>query len=137
MGRLFDTQRQEGILMGLFSILSVLFSCFGIFGLVTYVVESKTKELGIRKIFGATVRNLTGMLTKEFFILVAISSVIAIPLAYWCIEQMLQDYSYRISIDWLIFATTLLITMILTLFTVGWKALRAATCNPVEVLKIE
>ena len=137
VNRMFDGQRQEGFLVALFSILSVLISCLGLFGLVTYIAESKTKEIGIRKILGASVGNLVVMLTKEFLILVTISALIAFPMAYWWIDKMLQDYGYRISIGWEIFALAMMVTMALTLFTVGWQARKAATANPVNAIKSE
>lgn len=137
VNRMFDGQRQEGFLVALFGIVSILISCLGLFGLVTYIAESKTKEIGIRKILGASVGNLVVMLTKEFLLLVTISAVIAFPLAYWWIDNMLQDYEYRISIGWGIFALAMLLTMALTLFTVGWQARKAATANPVNAIKSE
>jgi len=137
VNRFFDGQRQEGFLVALFSILSVLISCLGLFGLVTYIAESKTKEIGIRKILGASVGNLVVMLTKEFLILVTISALIAFPLAYWWINQMLRDYEYRISVGWGIFAAAMLVTVALTIFTVGWQARKAATANPVNAIKSE
>jgi len=137
VNRMFDSQRQKGFLVALFSVLSVLISCLGLFGLITYIAESKTKDIGIRKILGASVGNLVAMLTKEFLILVTISSLLAIPLAYYWIDKMLQDYEYRISIGLGLFATAILITMALTIITVGWQARKAATANPVNALQIE
>jgi putative ABC transport system permease protein len=134
---MFETQRQEGLMTSLFSILSVLISCLGLFGLVTYIAESKTKEIGIRKVFGANVGDLVVMIMKEFLILVTISTLIAFALAYYWIERMLQDYAYRISIGWEIFALSLLITFVLTLSTVSRQAYRAATSNPVDASKTE
>ena len=120
----------------LFSILSVLISCLGLFGLATYIAESKTKEIGIRKVFGASAGKLVVMLTKEFLILGTIATLIAFPLAYFWIDRMLQDYAYRISIGWEIFIISLLITIVLTLATVGWQAFRAATANPADAIKV-
>ena len=137
VNRMFDAQRQEGFLVALFSILSIIVSCLGLFGLITYIAESKTKEIGIRKILGASVGNLVVMLTKEFLILVTVSALIALPLAYWWIDRMLQDYSYRITIGWGIFAAAMLATILLTLFTVGWQARKAATANPINAIKME
>ena len=108
----------------------------GIYTVIS-IAETKAKEIGIRKILGASVGNLVMMLTKEFLILVTVSALVAFPLAYWWIEQMLQDYGCRISIGWEIFAMTLLVTLALTLFTVGWQAIRAATANPVNAIKSE
>ena len=137
INRLFDKQRMEGGLVALFSILSVIISCLGLFGLVTYIAESKTKEIGIRRILGASVGNIVEMLTKEFLILVTISVFIAIPLAYYWINQMLQNYGYRISVSWEIFAITMLITMALTMLTIGWLVWKTAKANPVKSLKTE
>ena len=137
VNRLFDDQRQQGFLVALFSLLSVLVSCLGLLGLVTYIAESKIKDIGIRKVFGASAGNLVWMLTKEFLILVAISALIAFPLAYNWIDNLFQDYAYRISIGWEIFLMSLSITLLLTILTVGWKARKTATTNPVNALKVE
>jgi ABC-type antimicrobial peptide transport system permease subunit len=137
VNRMFDAQRQEGFLVALFGFLSILISCLGLFGLITYIAESKTKEIGIRKIHGASVGKLVIMLTKEFLLLVAVSACIAIPLAYYWIEKILQDYEYRISIGFGIFASAMLITVILTISTISWQAMKAATKNPVNALKTE
>ena len=134
---MFDAQRQEGFLVMLFAILSVFVSCLGLFGLVTYIAETKTKEIGIRKILGASVGSLIIMLTREFLILVAASALVAFPLSYWWIDKMLQNYEYRISAGWEIFTAALLITSVLTMLTVGWQARKAATENPVKALKVE
>ena len=133
---MFDGQRRDGYMATLFSILSVLISCLGLFGLATYIAESKTKEIGIRKVFGASADQLIVMLTKEFLILGTIATLIAFPLAYFWIDRMLQDYAYRISIGWEIFIISLLITIVLTLATVGWQAFRAATANPADAIKV-
>jgi len=134
---LFDSQKQESMLIALFSILSIVVSCLGLFGLVTYIAESKTKEIGIRKILGANAKNLVWMLTKEFLTLVSISAIIAFPLAYYWINLWLQDYGYRISIGWEIFVMTMLITIAMTTLTIGWRAWKAVTANPVDSLKVE
>jgi len=137
VNRMFESQRQQGFMVALFSILSVLVSCLGLFGLVTYIAESKTKEIGIRKILGASTGDLVRMLTKEFLILVTISSFVAFPLAYWWINQMLQGYGYRITVGWELYVLTMLITLLLTLFTVGWQARKASTANPANAIKTE
>ena len=124
-------------LFNVFAIVAILVSCLGLFSLVTYTAEAKTKEIGIRKVLGASVSGIVEMLTKEFLILVGIAMLIAFPLAYYWIDRMLQDYAYRITIGWQIFALAGIITVVLTLFTVGWKALKAATANPVKALKSE
>ena len=133
----YKTDLRTGVLFRYFAMIAILISCLGLFGLVTYTAESKTKEIGIRKVLGASVSDIIKMLSKEFLILVGIAMLIAFPLAYYWLEKMLQDYAYRISIGWWIFALAGIITIALTLITVGWQAIKAATANPVEAIKSE
>ena len=123
---------RTGNLFNAFALIAIFVSCLGLFGLVTYTAETKTKEIGIRKVLGASVRDIVTMLSKEFLILVGIAILIAFPLAYYWLERMLQDYAYRIEIGWWIFALAGIITVVLTLLTVGWQAIKAATANPVK-----
>jgi len=133
----YNSDKTKGVLFNSFSVIAILISCLGLFALVTYIVESKTKEIGIRKVLGASIFDIVMMLSKEFLILVGIALFIAFPLAYYGLERMLQDYAYRISIDWWMFVLAGGITISLTLFTVGGKAVKAATAHPVQVLKKE
>ena len=126
-----------GRLFGIFSIIAILISCLGLFGLVVFTAELKTKEIGIRKVLGAKIYDIVKLLVKDFLILVGISILIALPLAYYALDKMLQDFAYRISLDWWIFAVAALVTVVLTLLTVGWMAIRAAMKNPVEAIKTE
>ena len=135
--RLYKTDIRMGKLLYIFAFIAIVISCLGLFGLVTFTAETKTKEIGIRKVLGASVSSIMKMLSKEFLILVAIAMLLAFPLAYYWLEKMLQDYAYRINIGWWIFALAGLITVALTLLTVGWKAFKAATANPVEAIKSE
>ena len=134
---IYRTDLRAGILFSYFSIIAILVSCLGLFGLVTYIAETKTKEIGIRKVLGASVSNIVSMLSKEFLILVGIAMLIAFPLAYYWLDRMLQDYAYRIDIDWWMFAAAGVITIVLTIIAVGWQAIKAATQNPVKCLKTE
>jgi ABC-type antimicrobial peptide transport system permease subunit len=134
---IYKTDIRTGILFRYFAIIAILISCLGLFGLITFIAEGKTKEIGIRKVLGASVSNIVNMLSKEFLILVGIAMLIAFPLAYYWLDKMLQDYAYRINISWWIFAIAGLLTVALTLLTVGWKALKAATANPVKAIKAE
>ena len=124
-------------MVSILGILSVLISCLGLFGLVTFAAERKTKEIGIRKIMGASVADIVKMLLKEFLIMVGIAMLIAFPLAYYWLDRMLQDFAYRINISWWIFVLAGIITVVLTLLTVGWRAIKAATENPVKAIKME
>jgi ABC-type antimicrobial peptide transport system permease subunit len=135
--KIYEKDIASGKLFTAFAIIAILISCLGLFGLVTFTAETKTKEIGIRKVLGASVTSVVKMLSKEFLILVGIAMLIAFPLAYYMLDTMLQDYAYRISIGWWIFALAGIITVVLTLLTVGWQALKAATAKPVEAIKTE
>jgi ABC-type antimicrobial peptide transport system permease subunit len=134
---IYKTDIRTGILFRYFALIAIFVSCLGLFGLVTYTAETKTKEVGIRKVLGASVGNIVKMLSKELLILVGIAMLIAFPLAYYWLDRMLLDYAYRITIGWWIFALAGISTVTLTLLTVGWKALKASTANPVEAIKSE
>ena len=134
---IYKTDLRSGTLFRWFAMIAVFISCLGLFGLVTYTAEAKTKEIGVRKVLGASVNNIVYMLSKEFLILVCIGMLVAFPLAYYWVDRMLLDYAYRISISWRIFAMTGIITVALTLLTVGWKAFKAASANPVNAIKME
>ena len=134
---IYKSEIRTGRLFTVFSVIAILISCLGLFGLVVFTAELKTKEIGIRKVLGASVFDIIKLLVKEFLILVGISMVIAFPLAYYWLNNMLQDYAYRISLSWWIFVAAALITIVLTLLTVGWMSIKAATKNPVDAIKSE
>ncbi len=135
--KMHEAELRTGRLFNVFAIISILISCLGLFGLVTYTAETKTKEIGIRKVLGASVGGLVEMLSKEFLVLVGVAMVIAFPLAYYWLHSMLQDYAYRISISWWMFGLAALVTVMLTLLTVAGQALKAARANPVKSIKTE
>ena len=135
--RLYQTDIRMSTLLYIFAFIAIVISCLGLFGLVTYTAETKTKEIGIRKVLGAKVSDIVSMLSKEYLILAGIAMLIAFPLAYYWLGSMLQNYAYRIEIKWWMFALAGIITIALTLFTVGWKAIKAATENPVKAIKSE
>ena len=134
---IYREDKQMTRLFNLFAALAVLISCLGLFGLVTFTAETRTKEIGIRKVMGARVGQIVYMLSKEFLILAGIAMAIAFPIAYYWLNRMLQEYAYRINMSWLLFALAALITMGITLITVSWQAIKAATANPVDSIKIE
>ena len=135
--RLYKTDIRMGKLLYIFAFIAILISCLGLFGLVTYTAETKTKEIGIRKVLGASISNIINMLSKEFLLLVGIAMLIAFPLAYYWLDRMLQDYAYRIRIGGWMFAVSGAVTILLTLITVGWQAVKAAVANPVNSIKVE
>jgi hypothetical protein len=133
--RIYKSDIQTSRLFGAFSIIAILISCLGLFGLVVFSAELKTKEIGIRKVLGASIPDIVTLLTKEFLILVGIAIVIAFPLSYFWLDNILQDFAYRIPLSWWIFAVAALITIVLTLLTVCAQAIKAAMANPVEAIK--
>ncbi|MEM6724634.1 MAG: ABC transporter permease [Bacteroidota bacterium] len=133
----FESEQRIGSLARVFAILAIFISCLGLLGLSAYVAEQKTKEIGIRKILGASVANLWAMQSKGFVLLVAISCIIATPIAWYFLEGWLSDYDYRISIDWPIFFVAAILSVIVTMATVSFQSLRAALTNPVNSLRNE
>jgi len=135
--RMYRSDIRTGKLFTIFAVIAVLVSCLGLFGLVTFAVETRVKEIGIRKVLGAKVSDIVILLSKEFLILVGIAMLIAFPLAYYWLDHMLQDFAYRINISWWIFALAAIITITLTIITVSWQAIKAATANPLKAIKTE
>lgn len=135
--RIYDKEQRVGKIAMSFSIFAILIACLGLFGLVTYAAEQRTKEIGIRKVLGATVSNIVNMLSKDFLRLVFISMIIAFPLAWWAMNKWLMDFAYRIHIDWWVFAMAALISISIAIATVSYQAIKAALTNPVKNLRTE
>jgi hypothetical protein len=133
----FSGERRIGSIATFFAILAVFISCLGLFGLSSFVAEQRTREIGVRKVLGASIFDVWGTLSKDFVRLVLIACVIAIPLATYMLSGWLQRYSYRTSLSWWLFAMAVLGAMALTLLTVSYQALRAATANPAKSLRAE
>jgi len=134
---MYRDEQRIGKLAVSFAILAIFVACLGLFGLATYMAEQRTKEIGIRKVLGASVGNVMNMLSKDFIILVLISSVIAFPLAWWAMHSWLQDFAYRITIGWWIFFTAGAIAFLIAFITVSSQAIKAALANPVKSLRTE
>ena len=133
----FADEMRIGKLASFFAILAVFISSLGLFGLASFVAEQRTKEIGVRKVLGASTGNLWAMLSKEFVLLVSISCVIAIPLAWYYLFNWLKGYKYHTDISWWIFSAACLGAMIITLLTVSTQAIKAAAANPVKSLRSE
>ena len=136
-GRKFSAEERVGSLAGIFTALAILISCLGLLGLTSFVAEQRTKEIGVRKVLGASVFNVWNMLSKDFLKLVIISCFIAIPIAYYVMNGWLQEYPYRVILEWWIFALAVIGAMGITVMTVSFQAIRAATQNPVTSLRDE
>jgi putative ABC transport system permease protein len=135
--RLFKTETLIGKLAGVFAILAIFISCLGLFGLAAYTAERRTKEVGIRKVLGAPIGGLVGLLVKEFLQLIALSFLIAFPVGWWFMHSWLQNYAYRATIHWWVFALTGMLALLIALLTVSFQAIKAALANPVKSLRTE
>lgn len=133
----FAAEERIGKLSTFFSVLAIFISCLGLFGLASFVAEQRTKEIGVRKVLGASITNLWSLLSKDFLILVGLSCLIATPLTWYFMQSWLRQYSYRTEIAWWIFAVTASGALLLTLATVSLQAIRAALANPVKSLRSE
>jgi putative ABC transport system permease protein len=136
-GKKFGAELRIGKLSGFFAFLAIFISCLGLFALASFVAEQRRKEIGIRKVLGASGISLWRMLSKDFVILVVISCLIAIPVAYYFLHNWLQNYQYRTEISWWIFAIVAVGAMLITLLTVSFQAIKAAVVNPVNSLRTE
>jgi putative ABC transport system permease protein len=133
----FKREMLVGKLSRVFSALAIIISCLGLFGLAAYTAERRVKEIGIRKVLGASVKNVTNLLSKDFMLLVLISAFIAFPLAWWAMHSWLQGYAYRVQIEWWVFLIAAAAAILIALFTVSFQAIKAALANPVKSLRTE
>jgi putative ABC transport system permease protein len=133
----FAAEERISRLAGFFAVLAIFISCLGLFGLASFVAEQRTKEIGVRKVLGASVFNVWRLLSKEFVVLIIVSLFIASPVAYYFMNNWLQDYQYRADLSWWIFAVAGIGALIITLLTVSFQAIKAAIVNPVKSLRTE
>jgi putative ABC transport system permease protein len=134
---MYRAEQRSGRIFISFAVLAILIACLGLFGLATYSAEQRTREIGIRKVLGATVSNIAGMLSKDFLKLVIIAAVITFPIAWFAMHKWLQDFAFRIDISWWIFIVAGMIAVFIALATVGFHAIKAALSNPIKSLRTE
>jgi len=134
---LYKSEARLYSLFKIFSVLAMLISCLGLWGLISYAAQQRVKEIGVRKVLGASVPNIVSLLTKDFLVLVCISIAIAAPLAYWGVYKWLQDFAFRIHIGWMAFVIGGAAAILIALITVSFQAIRAAVANPVKSLRTE
>lgn len=141
MDEQFDAQyrsdRQFGQISNVFSILAVFIACFGLFGLSSFTMMKRSKEIGIRKVLGASLSSLLTLLSKEVIQLTLISTFIALPISYYILSSWLQNYSYRVSLQWWLFIIPTILVLVISLLTISYQIIKAAQTNPVNVLKNE
>ncbi|MXV14854.1 ABC transporter permease [Hufsiella ginkgonis] len=136
-GHKFAEEKRIGTLSGLFAGLTIVISCLGLFALATYMAENRIKEIGVRKVLGASVSSITTLLSTDFLKLVCISFVVAVPLAWWGMHTWLQSYTYRVPISIWVFAVTGVISVFIAVATISYQAIKAAIANPVKSLRTE
>ncbi|GAB4014165.1 ABC transporter permease [Spirosoma migulaei] len=137
MARLYDSEKRVGNVLNVFAIFAIFISCLGLFGLSAYAAQVRTKEVGIRKVLGATVAGIIVLLSSDFLRLVLIATILAFPLAWWATSRWLQDFAYSIPIEWWMFALTGLLTIAVAVLTISFQSIRAALMNPVRSLRSE
>jgi putative ABC transport system permease protein len=135
--KIYNAEQRTGKLFITFAVFAIFIACLGLFGLVTYAAEQRIKEIGIRKVLGASVGEIVTMISKDFVKLVLIASVIAFPIAWWMMNKWLQSFAYRIDISWWVFVLAGLLTIAIALLTVSFQAVKAAIANPVKSLRTE
>ena len=135
--RMYEAEQRVGTIAGIFGLLSILVSCLGLFGLAAFTTEQRTKEIGIRKVLGASVAGITGLLAKDFLKLVVVAIVIATPLAWWAMNKWLSDFAYRIDIQWWMFLIAGAVAVAIAFLTVSFQSVKAALANPVKSLRSE
>ncbi|MFA6084186.1 ABC transporter permease [Mucilaginibacter sp.] len=133
----FATEERIGKLAGFFTLLAIFISCMGLFGMASFMAEQRTKEIGVRKVLGASIFSLWRLMSTDFVLLVGISLLVAIPTAYYFMHGWLQNYKYRADLSWWIFGLTAVAAIVITLLTVSYQSIKAALMNPVKSLKTE
>ncbi|MEO6730188.1 MAG: ABC transporter permease [Ferruginibacter sp.] len=134
---MYRTEQRVGKIALSFAILTILIACLGLFGLATYMAEQRTKEIGVRKVLGASVANLVSMLSKDFLKLVMIAALLAFPIAWYVMHKWLQDFAFKVDISWLVFLSAGVAAVLIALLTVSSQAIKAALSNPVHSLRSE
>jgi putative ABC transport system permease protein len=133
----YTAENRLATIVSYFTIVAILISCLGLFGLAAFSAEQRTKEIGVRKVLGATIPDIIALLSKDFLKLVAISVVIASPVAWYVMNKWLQDFAYRVNISWTVFVITTATALCIALLTIGFQAMKAALSNPVKSLRTE
>jgi len=134
---MYEGVQRTGTIFTCFAVLAIMIACLGLFGLAAFTTEQRTKEIGIRKVLGASVTGIVQLLSKDFIRLVLFALVIASPIAWWAMNQWLQGFTYQIDMEWWMVGLTGLLTIVIALVTVSFQTIRAAVANPVDSLRDE
>ena len=137
LAALYRAEEQTRTLFGVFSVLAIVIACLGLFGLSAFIAERRTREIGVRKVLGATVGGIVLLLSRDFLKLVSVAFVVAIPVTYFVMHRWLEGFAYRVAISWWVFLVAGLAALVIALLTVGYQSVKAARTNPVEALRYE
>ena len=132
---MYDAEQRVGNIFIYFAVLAIFIACLGLYGLATYAAEQRSREIGIRKILGASAVNVASLLSRDFLGLVIISAAIAFPFAGWVMHRWLQDFAYRVGVSWWVFILAGALALIIALVTISFQAIKAGLINPVKILK--
>jgi len=135
--RLYSTEQRTGKTFTVFACLAILLACLGLFGLAAFTMAQRTKEIGVRKVLGASFLNIFMLLSKGFLQMVLLANLLAWPLIWWAMHRWLQDFAYRVTISWWLFAAAGLVVILIALLTVSFQAIKAAIANPIKSLRTE
>ena len=135
--KMFSDVELTSKLSSIFAALAIIISCLGLFGLAAYTAERRRKEIGVRKVLGASVTGITTLLSKDFLKLVGLACAVAFPMAWWIMHNWLQNYEYRINISWWIFLAAGIVAALIAFITISFRAIKAAIANPVKSLRTE
>ena len=133
----YEADEKRGQVFTIFSLFTVVIACLGLLGLAAYTTEQRAKEIGIRKVIGASIGSIIGLIYRDFFVLIAIAMLIAFPLAYFFMDGWLDTFAYQTEIKWFTFVASALLTLIVTMGAISFHTLRAAMSNPVDSLRSE
>ena len=135
--QMYASESEQGKIFTVFSFIAIFIACLGLFGLSAFAISQRIKEIGIRKVLGASVPQIVAMMSKDFLRLVAIAAIIAFPVAWWAMHNWLQDFAYRISMAWWIFLVAGVVAALIALITISFQAVKAGLSNPVKSLRSE
>jgi putative ABC transport system permease protein len=136
-GKMYENEQKLSSLLWIFTVMTIIIGCMGLFALAAFSAEQRIKEIGIRKVLGASVFNLASLLAKSFLKLVLIASLIAFPIAWWAMNNWLEDFPYRVAISWWVFAVAAIASLLIALITISFQAIKAALANPTRNLRAE
>jgi putative ABC transport system permease protein len=135
--KLYQSEQRQATIFTLFACIAIFIACLGLFGLSAFAISQRIKEIGIRKVLGANVQGIVGLLSKDFLILVGIASLMAFPIAWFAMNSWLKDFAYRINIQWWVFIAAGIVAALIAFATVSLQAIKAAVANPVKSLRTE